>query len=120
MHKLICSVLSAVVIAVCRAMSIICLHNVQVIQMCVEGACQEEEEPSHYQVVHRMPLPYESLQEERYSLLAHSPGVKYMVVKAFTNAQSRVTNFSESRKSGWTGLRIPGGDGMGRRCSREV
>jgi hypothetical protein len=29
--------------------------------MCVEGACQEEEEPSHYHVVHRMPLPPESL-----------------------------------------------------------
>jgi hypothetical protein len=32
-------------------------------QTCVEGARQEEVEPSHYHVVHRIPLPHESLQQ---------------------------------------------------------
>jgi hypothetical protein len=30
-------------------------------QMCVESACQEEEEPCHYHVVHRVPLYLELL-----------------------------------------------------------
>jgi hypothetical protein len=40
-------------------------------QMCVEGACQEEEELSHYHVVHRMPLPHESLQQSHLANTTH-------------------------------------------------
>jgi hypothetical protein len=39
MHKLMCIVLlSAVVIALCRAIGVICLHNVSMIAIGVEGA----------------------------------------------------------------------------------
>jgi hypothetical protein len=59
MHKLMCIVLSAVVIALYRAIRVVCLHNVSMIAIGVEGANQGEEEPSHYHVAPRMSLPHE-------------------------------------------------------------
>jgi hypothetical protein len=38
MHKLICIVLCAVVIALCRAIRVVCLHDVSMIAIGVEGA----------------------------------------------------------------------------------
>jgi hypothetical protein len=38
MHKLMCIVLSAVVIALCRAIRVVCLHDVSMIVIDVEGA----------------------------------------------------------------------------------
>jgi hypothetical protein len=62
MHKLMCIVLSAVVIAVCRAIRVVCLHDVSMIVIGVEGADQGEEEPSHHHVAPGMSLPYEPSQ----------------------------------------------------------
>jgi hypothetical protein len=59
MHKLMCIVLSAVVIALCRAIRVVCLHDVSMIMLGVEGADQGEEEPSHHHVAPRMSLPHE-------------------------------------------------------------
>jgi hypothetical protein len=50
MHELMCIVLSAVVIALCRAIREVCLHNVSMIAIGVEGADQGEEEPTHHHV----------------------------------------------------------------------
>jgi hypothetical protein len=38
LHKLMCIVLSAVVIALCRAIRVVCLHDVSMIAIGVEGA----------------------------------------------------------------------------------
>jgi hypothetical protein len=38
LHKLMCIVLSAVVIALCRAIRVVCLHDVSIIAIGVEGA----------------------------------------------------------------------------------
>jgi hypothetical protein len=38
MHKLMCIVLSAVVIALCRAIRVVCLHDVSMTVIGVEGA----------------------------------------------------------------------------------
>jgi hypothetical protein len=38
MHKLMCITLSALVIALCRAIRVVCLHNVSIIAIGVEGA----------------------------------------------------------------------------------
>jgi hypothetical protein len=62
MHKLMCIVLSAVVVALCRAIRVVCLHNVSMTVIGVEGADQGEKEPSHHHVAPRMSLPYELLQ----------------------------------------------------------
>jgi hypothetical protein len=43
MHKLMCIVLSAVVIALCRAMRVVCLYDVSMIHTCAESACRAEE-----------------------------------------------------------------------------
>jgi hypothetical protein len=64
MHKLICIVLSAVVIALCRAIRVVCLHDVSMIVIDVEGA-DRGEEPSHHHVAPGMSLPYEPSQEVR-------------------------------------------------------
>jgi hypothetical protein len=58
MHKLMCIVLSAVVTALCRVIRVVCLHNVSIIVIGVEGA-QGKEEPSHHYVAPRMSLPHE-------------------------------------------------------------
>jgi hypothetical protein len=52
-------VLSAVVIALCRAIRVVCLHDVSMPVIGVEGADQGEEEPSHHHVAPGMPLPHE-------------------------------------------------------------
>jgi hypothetical protein len=57
MHKLMCIVLSAVVIALCRAIRVVCLHDVSMIVIGVEGADQGEEEPSSHHVAPGMSLP---------------------------------------------------------------
>jgi hypothetical protein len=62
MHKLMCIILSAVVIAFCRAIRVVCLHNVSMIAIGVEGANQGEEEPSHHYVAPRMSLPHKPSQ----------------------------------------------------------
>jgi hypothetical protein len=62
MHKLMCLVLSAVVIALCRAIRVVCLYDVSMIAVGVEGADQGEEELSHYHVAPRMSLPHEPSQ----------------------------------------------------------
>jgi hypothetical protein len=59
MHKLMCIVLSAVVIALCRAIRVVCLHDESMIAIGVEGADQGEEEPSHHHVAPGMSLPHE-------------------------------------------------------------
>jgi hypothetical protein len=59
LHKLMCIVLSAVVIALCRAIRMVCLHDVSMIAIGVEGADQGEEEPSHHHVAPGMSLPHE-------------------------------------------------------------
>jgi hypothetical protein len=38
LHKLMCIVISAVVIALCRAIRVVCLHDVSMIAIGVEGA----------------------------------------------------------------------------------
>jgi hypothetical protein len=58
MHKLMCVVLSAVVIALCRAIRVVCLHDVSMIAIGVEGADQGEKEPSHHHVAPGMSLPH--------------------------------------------------------------
>jgi hypothetical protein len=57
MHKLMCIVLSTVVIALCRAIRVVCLHNVSIIVIGVEGANLGKEELSSYYVAPRMSLP---------------------------------------------------------------
>jgi hypothetical protein len=57
-HKLMCIVLSGVVIALCRAIRVVCLHDVSMIAIGVEGANQGEEGPSHHHVAPGMPLPH--------------------------------------------------------------
>jgi hypothetical protein len=59
MHKLMCIVLSAVVIALCRAIRVVCSHDVSMTVIGVEGADQGEEEPSHDHVAPGMSLPHE-------------------------------------------------------------
>jgi hypothetical protein len=59
LHKLMCIVLSAVVIALCRAIRVVCLHDVSMIAIGVEGADQGEEETSHHHVAPGMSLPHE-------------------------------------------------------------
>jgi hypothetical protein len=59
MHKLMCIVRCAVVIALCRAIRVVCLHDVSMIAIGVEGAGQGEEEPSYHHVVPGMSLPHE-------------------------------------------------------------
>jgi hypothetical protein len=72
MHKLMCIVLSAVMIALCRAIRVVCLHDVSMIAIGVEGADQDEEEPSHHHVAPRMSLPHEPSQ----SVLCESSGLE--------------------------------------------
>ena len=47
-HKLMCIVVLSSVIAFYQAIWIVCLHDVSMIRIGVEGAHQEEEEPSHH------------------------------------------------------------------------
>jgi hypothetical protein len=54
-----CVAIYAVVIAFCRAITIVCLHDVSMILVGVEGAHQEEEEPLHHHVVRETSLPLE-------------------------------------------------------------
>jgi hypothetical protein len=44
MHKLMSTVLSAVVIALCRAIMVVCLHDVSLMYTCLESALGEREE----------------------------------------------------------------------------
>jgi hypothetical protein len=69
LHKLMCIVLSAVVIALYRAIRVVCLHDVSMIAIGVEGADQGEEEPSYHHVAPRMSLPYEPSQRGHYRTL---------------------------------------------------
>jgi hypothetical protein len=64
MHKLMCIVLSAVVIALCRAIRVVCLHDVSMIAIGVEGADQGGEEPSHHHVAPGLFLPHEPSQKK--------------------------------------------------------
>jgi hypothetical protein len=64
MHKLMCIVLSAVVIALCRAIRVVCLHDVTMTVIGVEGADQGEKEPSHHHVAPGMSLPHELSQQQ--------------------------------------------------------
>jgi hypothetical protein len=57
-----CLVLSAVVIALCRAIRVVCLHDVSMIAIGEEGAHQAEEEPFHHHVAPEMSLPHEPSQ----------------------------------------------------------
>jgi hypothetical protein len=59
LHKLICIVMSAVVIGLCRTIRVVCLHDVSMIAIGVEGADQGEEEPSHHHVAPGISLPHE-------------------------------------------------------------
>jgi hypothetical protein len=63
MYKLMCIVLSAVVIALCRAIRVVCLHDVSMNAIGVEGAGKGEEEPSHHHVAPRISLPHEPSQQ---------------------------------------------------------
>jgi hypothetical protein len=54
-----CIILSAVMIALRRAIRVVCLHDVSMIAIGVEGADQDEEEPSHHHVAPGMSLPHE-------------------------------------------------------------
>jgi hypothetical protein len=54
-----CIVISAVVIALYRAIRVVCLHDVCMIVIGVEGADQGEEEPSHHHMAPGMSLPHE-------------------------------------------------------------
>jgi hypothetical protein len=58
MHKLMCIVLYAVVIALCRAIRVVCVHDVSMIAIGVEGDDQDEKEPSHHHVAPGMSLPH--------------------------------------------------------------
>jgi hypothetical protein len=62
LHKLMCIVVSAVVIALYRAIRVVCLHDVSMIAIGVEGADQGEEEPSHHHVAPGMSLPHQPSQ----------------------------------------------------------
>jgi hypothetical protein len=62
LHKLMCIVLSDVVIALCRAIRVVCLHDVSMLAIGVEGADQGEEEPSHHHVAPGMSLPHKPSQ----------------------------------------------------------
>jgi hypothetical protein len=59
MHMLMFIVMSAAVIALYRAIRIVCLHDVSMIRIGVEGAHQEEEELYHHHMALGMFLPYE-------------------------------------------------------------
>jgi hypothetical protein len=62
-HKLMCIVMSAVWIALCRAIRVVCLYDVSMIAIGVEGADQGEEEPSHHHVAPGMSLPQQPSQQ---------------------------------------------------------
>jgi hypothetical protein len=64
MHMLMCIVLSAIVIALCRVIRVVCLHDVSMIVIGVEGAGQGEEEPSHHHVAPGMSLPQQPSQDK--------------------------------------------------------
>jgi hypothetical protein len=59
-----CIVLSAVVIALCRAIRVVCLHDVSMIVIGVEGADQGKEEPSSHHVAPGMSLPQQPSQND--------------------------------------------------------
>jgi hypothetical protein len=59
MHMLMCIVLSAIVLALYRAIRVVCLHDVSMIAIGVESANQGEDEPSHHHVTPGMSLPHE-------------------------------------------------------------
>jgi hypothetical protein len=59
LHKLKCMFYVAVVIALYRAIRVVCLHDVSMIVIGVEGAHQAEEKPSHHYVAPGMSLPHE-------------------------------------------------------------
>jgi hypothetical protein len=54
----------AIVIALYRAIRVVCLHDVCMILIGVEGADQDEEEPSHHHVAPGLSLPHEPSQYE--------------------------------------------------------
>jgi hypothetical protein len=58
-----CILLSAVVIALCRAIRVVCLHDVSIIVIGVEGADQGKEEPSSHHVAPGMSLPQQPSQK---------------------------------------------------------
>jgi hypothetical protein len=53
-----CIAICAVVITLYKAIQRVCLYDVLAMQMCVEGTCQEEKEPSHHHVAYRTSLPH--------------------------------------------------------------
>jgi hypothetical protein len=72
-HKLMCIVLSAVVIALCRAIRVVCLHDISMIVISVEGADQGEEEPSHHHVAPGMSLPHRPSQQKQITRMGGDP-----------------------------------------------
>jgi hypothetical protein len=62
MHMLMSVIISAIVIALYRAIRVVCLHDVSMIAIGVEGADQGEEEPSHHHVAPGTSLPHEPSQ----------------------------------------------------------
>jgi hypothetical protein len=76
-----CIVLSAVVIALYRAIRVVCLHDVSMIVLGVEGADQGEEEPSHHHVAPGMSLPYEL--SHRYALICSSTSNIYLTALSY-------------------------------------
>jgi hypothetical protein len=62
-----CIVVSTVIIALYRAIRVVCLQNVSIIAIGVEGANRGEEETSYYYVAPRMSLPYKPLHTKRLS-----------------------------------------------------
>jgi hypothetical protein len=70
LHKLMCVVMSAVVIALCRAIRVVCLHDVSMIAMGVEGADQGEEEPSHHHVAPGMSITPEPSHMDSFASLS--------------------------------------------------
>jgi hypothetical protein len=50
-------------IALYMSIRVVCLHDVSMVVIGVEGAHQEQEEPSHHHVVYRTSLPHEYSQK---------------------------------------------------------
>jgi hypothetical protein len=65
--------LSAVVIALFRAIRVVCLYDVYMIAIGVEGADQGEEESSHHHVAPGMSLPHEPSHLFPYNPIPHHP-----------------------------------------------
>jgi hypothetical protein len=107
MHKLMSIVLSAVVIALCRAIRVVCLHDVSVMYTCLESAHERgrsartthvarvtslPHEPSHIQVMYA-PLPQSLI-----SLVILAHGNIVSSVKTNRNVPAVTPNGSRRKK----------------------